>query len=164
MEELKIFEIKDDELAKLQHAVITTNKGTITIDLFPTDAPQAVTNFAMLANSGFYDNLNFHRVIPGFMAQGGCPIGNGTGGPGYRIKCEVANNPNKHNRGTISMAHAGRDTGGSQFFICFAPQPHLDGEHTTFGRISVRDRESYKILDSIQQGDKILNIKVVETL
>lgn len=162
MDELKVFDIKQDELAALQQAVITTNKGVITIDLFPNDAPQTVTNFATLANFGFYKNLTFHRVIPGFMAQGGCPSGNGTGGPGYRIKCEVVNNPNKHNRGTISMAHAGRDTGGSQFFICFAPQPHLDGEHTAFGRIPVRDRASYKVLDSIVEGDTILDIRVQE--
>ncbi|RDU62839.1 peptidylprolyl isomerase [Helicobacter didelphidarum] len=164
MEELKVFEINNAELEELQYAVITTDKGAINIQLFPKDAPQAVGNFANLAKSGFYKGLNFHRVISGFMAQGGCPKGDGTGGPGYRIKCETENNPNKHNRGTISMAHAGKDTGGSQFFICFAPQPHLDGVHTTFGRIPVWDRTSYKVLDSIQQGDKILNIEIKEEI
>ena len=164
MEDLKVYEIKKDELEALKYAVITTDKGVINIELKPLDAPQNVTNFATLARSGFYNNLNFHRVIAGFMAQGGCPIGNGTGGPGYRIKCELENNPNKHQRGTISMAHAGRDTGGSQFFICFVPCPHLDGEHTAFGRIPVNDRESLKVLDSIRQGDKILNIEIRESL
>ncbi len=160
MEELKVYEI-DEKLSGYQLAIITTSKGVINVELAPDDAPQAVTNFATLANGGFYDGLNFHRVIAGFMAQGGCPKGDGTGGPGYRIKCELENNKQKHNRGTISMAHAGRDTGGSQFFICFAPQPHLDGMHTAFGRISVRDRDSYNILDSIKQGDIIESIRVV---
>lgn len=164
MEQIKEYDTQAEELQKLQYAIITTDKGVMYVQLFPNDAPQAVSNFAALANSGFYDRLNFHRVIGGFMAQGGCPKGDGTGGPGYRIKCELENNPNKHNRGTLSMAHAGRDTGGSQFFICFAPQPHLDGEHTAFGRIPVNQRDSYKVLDSLQQGDVIHSIRVVEEL
>lgn len=164
MEQLKEYNIVVEELQKLQYAIITTSKGVMYVKLFPDNAPQTVSNFAALANSGFYDNLNFHRVIAGFMAQGGCPKGDGTGGPGYRIKCELTNNPNKHNRGTLSMAHAGRNTGGSQFFICFAPQPHLDGEHTAFGRIPVNQRTSYQVLDSLQQGDIIQSIRVVETL
>ncbi len=162
MEELKEFTIVKEELQKLQYAIITTNKGVMRLRLFIDSAPQTITNFANLANNGFYDNLKFHRVIENFMAQGGCPIGNGTGGPGYRIKCELKNNPNKHERGTISMAHAGRDTGGSQFFICFSPQPHLNGEHTTFGKII--DEESLATLDSIKQGDIIQNIKVVDKI
>ncbi|MWV61392.1 peptidylprolyl isomerase [Helicobacter saguini] len=164
MEELKTFSLPESELEKLKYAVITTNKGVINIELYPKDAPQAVSNFASLAQSGFYNGLNFHRVIAGFMAQGGDPKGDGTGGPGYRIKCEVENNPHKHLRGTLSMAHAGRDTGGSQFFICFAPQPHLDGQHTAFGRIPVWDRNSLKVLDSIKQGDKIEKIEIKEEI
>ena len=156
--ELKTFNISQEELAKLQYAVIETPKGIMKIKLFPNEAPNTVANFASLAKSGFYDGLNFHRVIPGFVAQGGCPEGSGRGGPGYRIACELDNNPHKHLKGTLSMAHAGRNTGGSQFFICFAPQPHLDGEHTVFGQIE--DEESLKVLDSIQQGDTIVKIIV----
>ena len=156
--ELKTFNLSQEELAKLQYAVIETPKGIMKIKLFPNEAPNTVANFASLAKSGFYDGLNFHRVIPGFVAQGGCPEGSGRGGPGYRIACELDNNPHKHLQGTLSMAHAGRNTGGSQFFICFAPQPHLDGEHTVFGQIE--DEESLKVLDSIQQGDTIVKIIV----
>ncbi|AQQ60295.1 peptidylprolyl isomerase [Helicobacter bilis] len=158
---LKEYKLLADELQTLQYAIVETNKGVMYIKLFPEHAPQAVSNFATLANSGFYDDLNFHRVIAGFMAQGGCPKGDGTGGPGYTIKCELENNPTKHNRGTLSMAHAGRNTGGSQFFICFAPQPHLDGEHTAFGRIPVNEKASYEVLDSLKQGDIIKSIRVV---
>ena len=156
--ELKTFNLSQEELAKLQYAVIETPKGIMKIKLFPNEAPNTVANFASLAKSGFYDGLNVHRVIPGFVAQGGCPEGSGRGGPGYRIACELDNNPHKHLKGTLSMAHAGRNTGGSQFFICFAPQPHLDGEHTVFGQIE--DEESLKVLDSIKQGDTIIKIIV----
>ena len=156
--ELKTFNLSQEELAKLEYAVIETPKGKMKIKLFPNEAPNTVANFASLAKSGFYDGLNFHRVIAGFVAQGGCPEGSGRGGPGYRIACELDNNPHKHLKGTLSMAHAGRNTGGSQFFICFAPQPHLDGEHTVFGQIE--DEESLKVLDSIQQGDTIVKIIV----
>ena len=156
--ELKTFNLSQEELAKLQYAVIETPKGIMKIKLFPNEAPNTVANFASLAKSGFYDGLNFHRVIQGFVAQGGCPEGSGRGGPGYRIACELDNNPHKPLRGTLSMAHAGRNTGGSQFFICFAPQPHLDGEHTVFGQIE--DEESLKVLDSIKQGDTIIKIIV----
>lgn len=158
----KIKEFETNGLEKLNYAVITTDSGVIKLDLFPNDAPQTVLNFANLANSGFYDGLNFHRVISGFVAQGGCPNGSGMGGPGYRIRCELKNNPNKHERGALSMAHAGRDTGGSQFFICFAPCPHLNGEHTVFGQI--KDEESFAVLDSLKQGSIINNIAVVESL
>lgn len=156
--ELKTFNLSQEELAKLEYAVIETPKGKMKIKLFPNEAPNTVANFASLAQSGFYNNLNFHRVIAGFVAQGGCPEGSGRGGPRYRIQCELENNPHKHLKGTLSMAHAGRDTGGSQFFICFAPQPHLDGEHTVFGQIE--DEASLKVLDSIKQGDKIINITI----
>lgn len=164
MEPMKEFNASPEELEGYKYAIITTSKGAIVVELFGDQAPGTVANFASLANSNFYDNKTFHRVISGFMAQGGCPTGDGTGGPGYRIKCEIEGNSTKHNRGTLSMAHAGKDTGGSQFFICFAPQPHLDGVHTAFGRIPVRERDSYKVLDSLEQGDSIASIKVVAEL
>ncbi len=154
----KTFDTSKEVIDKLQFAMIKTQKGNMSIRLFPNEAPNTVANFASLAQSGFYDNLNFHRVIAGFVAQGGCPEGSGRGGPGYSIACELENNPHKHLKGTLSMAHAGRDTGGSQFFICFAPQPHLDGEHTIFGQIE--DKESLKVLDSLKEGDIILTIIV----
>ncbi len=164
MKELKIYDIPNEELESYKFALITTNKGEILINLFAKDAPQAVSNFATLAKEGFYDGLSFHRVIAGFVAQGGCPIGNGTGGPNWRIKCEVTNNPNRHKRGALSMAHAGRDTGGSQFFLCFVDLPHLDGEHTVFGQIDKVNRDSFKVLDSLKQGDIIENIKILESI
>ncbi|WP_416860406.1 peptidylprolyl isomerase [Helicobacter ganmani] len=148
------------EFNPTQYATIATEKGEMKFKLFPKEAPNTVANFTSLAQSGFYNHLNFHRVIRGFVAQGGCPENNGRGGPGYHIKCELENNPHKHFKGSLSMAHAGRDTGGSQFFICFAPQPHLDGEHTIFGQIAPNDKASLAVLDSIQQGDKILNITI----
>ncbi|PZT48439.1 peptidylprolyl isomerase [Helicobacter valdiviensis] len=156
--ELKEFKPTQEELLSYAYAIIKTEKGDMKFELFAKDAPNTVANFATLAKDGFYKDLNFHRVIAGFVAQGGCPNGDGRGGPGYRIKCELENNPNKHLKGSLSMAHAGRDTGGSQFFICFAPQPHLDGEHTVFGAINKEDKESLKVLDSLKQNDKILEI------
>lgn len=130
-----------------------TAKGTIHLELFDKDAPNTVKNFVELAEKGFYDGLNFHRVISNFMIQGGCPLGTGTGGPGYKIKCEI--NPNKHLAGSLSMAHAGRDTGGSQFFICHSPQPHLDGQHTVFGKT-----EDMDVVNAIRKGDKIISVKI----
>ena len=112
----------------MTRAIMETSKGTINLDLFKDAAPNTVDNFVKLSKDGFYDDLSFHRVIPNFMIQGGCPHGTGTGGPGYKIKCEI--NDNKHQAGSLSMAHAGKDTGGSQFFICHEAQPHLDGIHT----------------------------------
>lgn len=106
----------------------------VRITLCDEDAPRTVANFTKLANDGFYDGLTFHRVIPGFVAQGGCPLGTGAGGPGYKIDCEI--NANRHERGVLAMAHAGKNTGGSQFYITFSPQPHLDGVHTVFGRVT----------------------------
>jgi len=137
----------------MTRAIMETNKGTINLLLFDADAPNTVKNFVELAEKGFYDGLSFHRVIPNFMIQGGCPKGNGTGGPGYKIKCEI--NSNKHLAGTLSMAHAGRDTGGSQFFICHSPQSHLDGVHTTFGKT-----EDMSVVNAIRQGDKIISLKI----
>jgi len=166
---LKEYNLSEDELNKLQYAIINTNKGKIIIKLFPKDAPNTVANFAYLANSGFYDGLKFHRVIPGFMAQGGCPYSKtnpalaGTGGPDWAIACETDNRV-KHNRGALSMAHAGKDTGGSQFFITFVETPHLDGVHTVFGNIQEDDIESFKNLDSLEINDDINSIRVVEEL
>lgn len=137
----------------MTHAIMETEKGTIHLELFDQAAPNTVKNFVDLSEKGFYDGLTFHRVIPNFMIQGGCPRGDGRGGPGYTIKCEI--NPNKHLAGSLSMAHAGRDTGGSQFFICHSPQPHLDGVHTVFGRT-----ENMDVVNAIRQGDKILSVKI----
>jgi cyclophilin family peptidyl-prolyl cis-trans isomerase len=161
--ELKKYDLTQEELDKLQYAKITTNKGTIWIKLTPEFTPNTVANFAHLANSGFYDNLNFHRVIPGFMAQGGCPNGTGTGGPNWAIECETQKDGQIHKRGSLSMAHAGLNTGGSQFFICFVPCPHLDGVHTVFGNIEVQDRDSFKVLDDIKQSDTIEKIEVLSS-
>ena len=147
--------IKSDIMKK---AIIETEKGTIELELFEKDAPNTVANFEKLIKDGFYDGLTFHRVIPDFVIQGGCPRGDGTGGPGYTIKCETEGNPNKHGTGALSMAHAGKDTGGSQFFITHSPQPHLDGVHTVFGQVINGMDVGYKI----QAGDKMLKLKVVE--
>ncbi len=160
--DLKEYDLTKEELAKLQYAKITTQKGTIWIKLTPEFTPNTVANFAHLANEGFYDGLNFHRVIAGFMAQGGCPDGTGMGGPEWAIACETDAEGQVHKRGSLSMAHAGPNTGGSQFFICFAPQPHLDKGHTVFGNIEVQDKESFEVLDDIRQGDKIEKIEILE--
>lgn len=158
--ELKEYDISPQALEGLNFATITTEKGAMKIKLLKEEAPITVANFADLAKKGFYDGLNFHRVIAGFMAQGGCPDGSGRGGPGYAIPCECANNKSKHLKGTLSMAHAGKNTGGSQFFICFASQPHLDKQHTVFGQIDLEDADSMKTLDSVKQGDKILSVTI----
>ena len=137
-------------------ALMDTDAGQINIEFFSDDAPNTVSNFIKLAKEGFYDGLSFHRVIPGFMAQGGCPNTRegengmpGTGGPGYTIDCEI--NDKKHLAGSLSMAHAGKDTGGSQFFIVYEPQPHLDGVHTVFGKT-----EDMDIVLKLTNGTKIL--------
>ena len=160
--EQKIYNLPEDEIAKLNFAKITTNKGVIWIKLFNDEVKNTVANFTHLAQTGFYNNLNFHRVIPSFMAQGGCPEGTGTGGPDWQIPCETDLNTHKHKKGTLSMAHAGPNTGGSQFFICFVDCPHLDGVHTTFGAIEENDQESFKVLDSIEQFDIIEKIEIFE--
>jgi len=136
-------------------AIIKTNKGDINIDFFDNDAPGTVANFVKLAESGFYNGLSFHRVISNFMVQGGCPRGDGTGGPGYSIKCEI--NPNKHLAGALSMAHRGKNTGGSQFFICHSSQPHLDGVHTVFGRT-----QDMTVVNAIRTGDKMNEVVIVK--
>ncbi len=164
MSKLKTYDYTPEQLAAFQYAIVKTEKGDITIKLYPEETPIAVANFATLANDKFYDGLNFHRVIAGFMAQGGCPNGRGTGGPGWSIACECKKNTHKHVKGTLSMAHAGPNTGGSQFFICFASTPHLDGVHTVFGGIEKEDKESFKVLDSIKQNDKITTIEIKDKL
>jgi peptidyl-prolyl cis-trans isomerase B (cyclophilin B) len=159
--ELKEYDLSSEELQKFQYAKIETSKGIIWIKLTPENTPNTVANFAHLANDGFYDGLNFHRVIAGFMAQGGCPDGTGAGGPDWAIECETNKEGQVHKKGSLSMAHAGKDTGGSQFFICFAPQPHLDGGHTVFGGIEEDDEQSFQTLDQIKQGDKIEKIEIL---
>jgi peptidyl-prolyl cis-trans isomerase B (cyclophilin B) len=136
-------------------ATIKTNKGDINIEFFDNDAPGTVANFVKLAESGFYNGLSFHRVISNFMIQGGCPKGDGTGGPGYSIKCEI--NPNKHLAGSLSMAHRGKNTGGSQFFICHSSQPHLDGVHTVFGRA-----QDMTVVNAIRTGDKMNEVVIMK--
>ncbi len=161
--ELKEYEYTKEELAKFQYAKVKTNKGAIWLKLFNEETPNTVANFATLAKDGFYDGLNFHRVIPGFMAQGGCPDGTGMGGPSWAIRCEVNADKQVHKKGSLSMAHAGKDTGGSQFFICFEEQPHLDGGHTVFGEIEDGDKDSFEVLDSIRQEDEIVSIEILES-
>ena len=139
-------------------AVIETERGTMTLDLYATEAPGTVANFSKLARSGFYDGLTFHRVIPQFVIQGGCPRGDGTGGPGYAIPCETDGNPHRHVRGSLSMAHAGKDTGGSQFFICHTQLPHLNGVHTVFGQLV----DGFEVLDAIAQGDHMTKVSIVD--
>jgi peptidyl-prolyl cis-trans isomerase B (cyclophilin B) len=144
-------------------ATIETSRGTIVAELFDVEVPNTVANFEKLANSQFYDGTRFHRVIRDFMIQGGDPLsrdaGNprvGTGGPGYKIKCETDRNTHKHVAGTLSMAHAGKDTGGSQFFICHGPQRHLDGVHTVFGQVT----KGMDVVLEIKQNDVVHSIRV----
>ena len=131
---------------------ITTDKGTMVVEFYEKDAPNTVNNFVKLAKDGFYNDLNFHRVIPGFVAQGGCPNGDGAGGPGYKIDCELNGDNQYHDKGVLSMAHAGKNTGGSQFFLCHNRQgtQHLDGNHTCFGKVI----EGLDIVNQVQEGDK----------
>ena len=140
-------------------AEIVTEKGTISVDLFSEQTPITVANFVNLASRGFYDNLNFHRVIQDFMIQGGCPSGNGMGGPGYRFADEFLPELRHDSPGKLSMANAGPGTNGSQFFITHVPTPHLDDAHTIFG--SVKSEGDQRIVDQIEQGDQIQTIKIV---
>lgn len=160
---LKEYDVDHMDLSKMQYAKISTDNGDIWLKLFAKETPITVANFATLANDGFYNDLKFHRVIPGFMAQGGCPQGDGRGGPGWAIKCETDKDKQIHKKGSLSMAHAGKNTGGSQFFICFVPCPHLDGVHTVFGEIEKDDKDSFIALDAIGQKDKINSIEIFET-
>jgi len=146
--------------AAVTKALMETDAGTIELELFEADAPNTVANFTKLASEGFYDGLAFHRVIPGFMAQGGCPNSRegargtaGTGGPGYQIDCEI--NSQKHQAGTLAMAHAGKNTGGSQFYICHGAQPHLDGVHTVFGLTGNMD-----VVTALKNGSRINKVTV----
>ena len=134
------------------------NGEKIMIEMYEEAAPNTVANFEKLANSDFYNGVVFHRVIPGFVAQGGDPTGTGAGGPGYSIKCETEGNPHKHLAGSLSMAHAGKDTGGSQFFLVHEPQPHLDGVHTVFGQVI----EGMDVVLRIKQGDVMERVTVTE--
>jgi peptidyl-prolyl cis-trans isomerase B (cyclophilin B) len=142
------------------YAELHTDHGIMKIEFFDADAPKTVANFIKLAKEGYYNGLSFHRVIPDFMVQGGCPLGTGTGGPGYKIDCELNGGNQFHDRGVLSMAHAGRNTGGSQFFICHNRNntQHLDKNHTCFGKVI----ENVDIVDKIKQGDKIVKLLVVE--
>lgn len=135
-----------------------TNGKKLEFELYPEAAPGTVANFEKLANEGFYDGLKFHRVIPGFVSQGGDPNGNGTGGPGYTIKCETEGNPHQHERGSLSMAHAGKDTGGSQFFIVHDPQPHLNGVHTVFGKVT----SGIEAVLDMEQGQGMEKVEVFD--
>jgi peptidyl-prolyl cis-trans isomerase B (cyclophilin B) len=141
-------------------AQMNTDKGTMLIEFFDKDAPKTVENFISLAKKGFYDGVSFHRVIPDFVIQGGDPTGTGGGGPGYTIDCELTGDNQYHDRGVLSMAHRGRNTGGSQFFICHNRQntQHLDRNHTVFGKVV----DGLDVIDQIRQGDKINSITVLE--
>jgi peptidyl-prolyl cis-trans isomerase B (cyclophilin B) len=141
-------------------AIIKTNKGEMKVSFYEKDAPKTVANFVKLAKEGYYDGLKWHRVIPDFVIQGGCPKGDGTGGPGYKIDCELTGDNQYHDRGVLSMAHAGRNTGGSQFFVCHSRRQtsHLDRNHTCFGKVY----EGMDVIDAIRQGDTIDSITIVE--
>jgi peptidyl-prolyl cis-trans isomerase B (cyclophilin B) len=142
----------------MKSAEIHTDKGVMKVDFYEADAPKTVENFINLSKKGFYDGLTFHRVIPDFVIQGGCPNGDGRGGPGYTIKCELDGENQYHDKGVLSMAHAGRDTGGSQFFICHNRDntQHLDRNHTVFGKVV----EGLEVIDKIKQGDRIQKIVI----
>jgi len=144
----------------MKKAEIITEKGTMMVNFFEEDAPGTVENFVKLSKDGFYDGLTFHRVIPEFVIQGGCPKGDGTGGPGHTINCELDGDNQYHDRGVLSMAHAGKNTGGSQFFVCHNRQntQHLDRHHTCFGKVY----EGLDIIDDIRAGDKIIKINIIE--
>ncbi len=143
---------------KTYRADIETNRGTIQLELYPQYAPETVNNFVFLAREGYYDGVSFHRVIPNFVIQGGDPTGTGAGGPGYTFGDEVMDNPLKHETGVISMANAGRNTNGSQFFITHSPQPHLDGKHTVFGKV-VKGQD---VVNAIRQGDVMERVTISE--
>jgi peptidyl-prolyl cis-trans isomerase B (cyclophilin B) len=144
--------------AKTYRATIKTNRGSIVLDLYPQHAPKTVNNFVFLARQGFYNGVSFHRVISNFMIQGGDPTGTGRGGPGYRFEDEVRGNPLTHETGVISMANAGPNTNGSQFFITHGPQPHLDGKHTVFGKVI----QGQDIVNGTRQGDTIESVTIEE--
>jgi peptidyl-prolyl cis-trans isomerase B (cyclophilin B) len=140
-------------------ATLETSKGTIVVDLFPKDAPKTVNNFVFLAREGFYDGTKFHRVIPNFMIQGGDPEGSGRGGPGYRFEDETKGNPNKHQVGSLSMANAGPNTNGSQFFITHVVTDWLNGKHTVFGQV----RSGQEVVNGVKEGDELKSVKIEES-
>jgi peptidyl-prolyl cis-trans isomerase B (cyclophilin B) len=146
--------------SKKYTATIETSKGSIVCELFPKDAPNTVNNFVFLARDKFYDGTKFHRVIADFMVQGGDPTGTGSGGPGYKFADEVKSNPRKHQAGSLSMANAGPNTNGSQFFITHVVTDWLDGKHTVFGQ--VKDDKSQQVVNSIRQGDTITGVSIAE--
>jgi peptidyl-prolyl cis-trans isomerase B (cyclophilin B) len=144
----------------MKKAEIHTQKGTMKIEFYEQDAPKTVQNFIDLAEKGFYDGLTFHRVIPNFVIQGGCPDGTGTGGPGYAINCELSGNNQHHDKGVLSMAHAGKNTGGSQFFVCHSRTntAHLDRKHTCFGKVI----EGLTVIDMIKEGDVMDKVVITD--
>lgn len=144
------------DTSKQYTAVIETNKGKLVLELFAKNVPKTVNNFVFLAREGFYDGVTFHRVIPGFMAQGGDPTGTGSGSPGYKFADEFTSH--KHVTGAVSMANAGSNTNGSQFFICYAPQSHLDGKHSVFGQLT----EGMDVLKKIENGDVMQKVTIIE--
>jgi peptidyl-prolyl cis-trans isomerase B (cyclophilin B) len=143
---------------KAYRVKMNTDKGLIELELYPQHAPKTVNNFVFLARQGFYDGVTFHRVIANFVIQGGDPTGSGSGGPGYRFEDETRGNPLRHETGAISMANAGPNTNGSQFFITHSPQPHLDGKHTVFGKVVV----GQDVVNAIKQGDRMVKVEVEE--
>lgn len=152
--------VKFAENFEQMHAIITTNRGEMKVEFYEKDAPKTVENFVKLAKDGFYNGLTWHRVLPDFVIQGGCPKGNGTGGPGYTIDCELDGENQYHDRGVLSMAHAGRNTGGSQFFICHSRNntAHLDRNHTCFGKVV----EGVDVIDKIRVDDAIEKIEIID--
>ncbi|MBI4945335.1 MAG: peptidylprolyl isomerase [Bacteroidetes bacterium] len=142
----------------MKKAEIHTAKGVMKVDFYEKDAPNTVANFIKLSEKRYYDGLTFHRVIPDFVIQGGCPNGTGTGGPGYKIDCETSGDNQYHDRGVLSMAHAGKNTGGSQFFVCHSRNntSHLDRVHTCFGKVT----DGLEVIDKIVAGDKIEKIVI----
>ena len=144
----------------MKKAKIESDKGEMIVEFYEDDAPNTVANFIKLSEDGYYNGLTFHRVIPDFVVQGGCPNGTGSGGPGYSIDCELDGENQYHDKGVLSMAHAGRNTGGSQFFICHSRSntSHLDRNHTCFGRVI----KGVEVIDEIRQGDQIISISIFE--
>jgi peptidyl-prolyl cis-trans isomerase B (cyclophilin B) len=147
------------DISKTYLVAMETNKGLIELELYPQYAPKTVNNFVFLTQQGYYDGVSFHRVINNFVIQGGDPTGTGAGGPGYKFQDELYDNPLKHETNVISMANAGPNTNGSQFFITYSPQPHLDGKHTVFGKVV----GGSDVVDAIVQGDKMEKVEVSES-
>lgn len=147
-------------MRKILGQITMANGQVIPFELYPDEAPITVSNFVKLVKEGYYDGKTFHRVIPGFVSQGGCPYGNGTGDLGYTIPCETKGNPHRHGRGAISMAHRGKDTGCCQFFIVHEPQPHLDGVHTVFGQVT----ENMEAVTAMRNGDVMQKVEILETI